>query len=307
MTGHTNPAPLSPAKREALAATATRTLYFGRDPGSPWQGTRYATATLRGLMQRGLIRRGQHEPGKGRRLTLTDAGRAALPTEAVPAPSGRSETAPTTRPAQAGGTLRDRIGAALRNALKTRTVPPIVDYLGRPITGTEIGLTEHELADVALTVVQPLLDELADYRNRITWETTCGGCARTLDAAYAETMRAETAEAERDRLTEELAAMRSQLTEALHTRPEIDWPELITMARRRWEQLEARTAERGRSDLRAYTAEAAITRVREVAAQLDQFADAALKVPDRELYGAIATSLRTALAPPADQADGSGS
>jgi hypothetical protein len=50
------------------------------------------------------------------------------------------------------------------------------------------------LADVVAAVVQPSLDELADYRNRISWETTCGSCARALDAAYEQTARDEMAE-----------------------------------------------------------------------------------------------------------------
>lgn len=37
-----------------------------------------------------------------------------------------------------------------------------------------------------------------DYENRITWETTCAGCARVLDACRAADERAEKAEAERD-------------------------------------------------------------------------------------------------------------
>jgi hypothetical protein len=49
-------------------------------------------------------------------------------------------------------------------------------------------------AAAVLAELAPELTELLDYRNRITWETTCGGCARTLDSAYAETVRAEEAE-----------------------------------------------------------------------------------------------------------------
>lgn len=36
--------------------------------------------------------------------------------------------------------------------------------------------------------------EVLEYRNTITWETTCKGCAKLLDSCYAETVRAETAE-----------------------------------------------------------------------------------------------------------------
>jgi hypothetical protein len=37
--------------------------------------------------------------------------------------------------------------------------------------------------------------KVADYENRITWHTTCGSCARTLDSGIRETERAERAEA----------------------------------------------------------------------------------------------------------------
>lgn len=37
--------------------------------------------------------------------------------------------------------------------------------------------------------------KVADYENRITWETNCGSCARILDSAIRETERAERAEA----------------------------------------------------------------------------------------------------------------
>jgi hypothetical protein len=37
--------------------------------------------------------------------------------------------------------------------------------------------------------------EARDYRNAITWDTTCLACSKVLDSAYAETVRAETAEA----------------------------------------------------------------------------------------------------------------
>lgn len=38
-------------------------------------------------------------------------------------------------------------------------------------------------------------ERLADYESRINWHTTCASCARILDSAYAETVRAEAAEA----------------------------------------------------------------------------------------------------------------
>ena len=50
-------------------------------------------------------------------------------------------------------------------------------------------------ADVALAELQPELDALDEYEHTINWMTTCTGCARVLDSAYSETMRAEKAEA----------------------------------------------------------------------------------------------------------------
>lgn len=54
----------------------------------------------------------------------------------------------------------------------------------------------------AMTVLGPLLERaeaaegrLAELENAVTWETSCTSCARVLDSAYAETCRAEAAEA----------------------------------------------------------------------------------------------------------------
>lgn len=45
--------------------------------------------------------------------------------------------------------------------------------------------------DGALAVVAGLRTRLADYENRITWDTTCAQCATTLDASIREYERAE--------------------------------------------------------------------------------------------------------------------
>lgn len=55
-------------------------------------------------------------------------------------------------------------------------------------------------ADAALATLKAELDRLADYENRINWHTTCASCARILDSAYRETVRAETAEAALERV-----------------------------------------------------------------------------------------------------------
>ena len=64
--------------------------------------------------------------------------------------------------------------------------------------------------DVALAQLAEARGQVADYENRITWNTTCGRCSRTLDAAYEQTVRAEKAEAERDEARRQLAALRTE-------------------------------------------------------------------------------------------------
>lgn len=79
-TAHSAPQPaarLTAAQRQALADIRDHRLYVGRDPGSPDYGSGYASSTLRKLTAAGLIVRGPYEPGRGRALTLTDAGRQA--------------------------------------------------------------------------------------------------------------------------------------------------------------------------------------------------------------------------------------
>lgn len=59
--------------------------------------------------------------------------------------------------------------------------------------------------DIVIRTLKPELDRLADYENRITWDTTCGSCARILDSSIRETERRERAEQQRDRLAAVLA------------------------------------------------------------------------------------------------------
>lgn len=109
-------------------------------------------------------------------------------------------------PAATDDDLREAIIAALEAAATKCEGDCGLDeracYLAHPINWSAmVGGTTHvdgavtAIADAVLAVVQPALDELADYRSRITWETTCGGCARTLDGAVRETERADAAEA----------------------------------------------------------------------------------------------------------------
>lgn len=74
------------AQRDALALIATGTLYVGRDPARPLQGSGFAPGTLRSLEQQGLITRGEYIPLKGRLLQLTDAGQHARAATEEPTP-----------------------------------------------------------------------------------------------------------------------------------------------------------------------------------------------------------------------------
>jgi hypothetical protein len=51
------------------------------------------------------------------------------------------------------------------------------------------------VADAVLAELKRELDAFAEYEGAINWMTTCTSCARVLDSAYAETVRAERAEA----------------------------------------------------------------------------------------------------------------
>lgn len=58
--------------------------------------------------------------------------------------------------------------------------------------------TMEDLADAVMAVRDGELERLravvANYEQTINWLTTCQACARTLDGAYRETVRAENAE-----------------------------------------------------------------------------------------------------------------
>lgn len=67
-------------------------------------------------------------------------------------------------------------------------------------------------ADAAEVERDAALARIADYENRITWDTTCGNCARLLDASIKDFERAERAE---NRFAE-VEAARDQILAALH-------------------------------------------------------------------------------------------
>lgn len=71
--------------------------------------------------------------------------------------------------------LRDQIAEAVRDNLKRRTVPPVEVYPGGPTQGG-MGLTEYDIADVTLAVVQQRLDakEAEADRLRASLSTAAG-------------------------------------------------------------------------------------------------------------------------------------
>lgn len=101
---------------------------------------------------------------------------------------------------------------------------------------------EQERADVAEARLRNALDDLAHskdahgrdvvravraeaavahYENTITWHTTCHGCATLLDASYAETVRAEQAEAA-------IARVRTLAEQWATLAPADDWGDSFT-------------------------------------------------------------------------------
>ena len=76
-----------------------------------------------------------------------------------------------------------------------------------------------------MEAIRPLLERaeaaetrLAELENAITWNTSCTSCAATLDSAYAETARRETAEGK-------LAGLRQQAAAWAALAPPDDWGE----------------------------------------------------------------------------------
>lgn len=89
--------------------------------------------------------------------------------------------------------LRQTIATALRTALKERATPHLTDPFGRPIASSGFGLSEYDLADVALNAVQPYLDRLADAEAQ---RLTALGMADAYSRQLAEVdLRCDTAQA----------------------------------------------------------------------------------------------------------------
>jgi hypothetical protein len=88
-----------------------------------------------------------------------------------------------------GGETAGRDGWTQLEARAFNAVGPAVRDAGQwlPLSA------RRAVAKAVLAELKPELDRLADYENRITWDTTCGSCARILDSSIRETERADRA------------------------------------------------------------------------------------------------------------------
>ncbi|MGW8679594.1 hypothetical protein ACWGNN_00745 [Streptomyces sp. NPDC055817] len=122
---------------------------------------------------------------------------------------------PAAPSAPADGNLRDRIDEALRRAPAKELR---ADWTA-PNGPLQITARVDDLADAVLVSLAPELDRLADYENRITWETTCGSCARILDSSIQDRERFEQAdETHRLALSEALGLGTGAPWDAIHGR-----------------------------------------------------------------------------------------
>jgi len=99
----------------------------------------------------------------------------------------------TTEPDQ---DIAPALGAALAepDGSLTRTERDMVSTdLGQLLE--VLGLGNFARPESSHEVFQQCLKVITEHENAITWDTTCLSCARVLDRAYAETCRAERAEA----------------------------------------------------------------------------------------------------------------
>ena len=73
----------------------------------------------------------------------------------------------------------------------------------------------RDRADEATARAEAAEAKVLEYENSITWHTSCTSCARTLDSAYAETVRRENAEARAAVLERHLPAVLRALEAAV--------------------------------------------------------------------------------------------
>lgn len=195
-------------------------------------------------------------------------------------------------------------GSALRDTIAEAVHATSVCEVGDPV---RCGGGCRDAADAVLATPElaQRLAHLADYENRITWETNCGEHARLLDSCYAETVRAEKAEAElrrvsalhadtERRLTDDLAAevRKREAAEATARTLGADTERRLTAD----VAATVQRAERTSADaLRARLDEAlaAVARVREFAARLDDDGGPGLHEAGRDLIDLLDTPKET--------------
>lgn len=99
---------------------------------------------------------------------------------------------PAVSSATAPAELREQVAEALMAWAESNNAPQYAS-MRRPDT---VRRNAYSRADAVLRVpaIRDLLERIADYENRITWETSCGSCARILDASILEHERADRAE-----------------------------------------------------------------------------------------------------------------
>lgn len=106
---------------------------------------------------------------------------------------------PATSSDTADNPLREQVQASIESE--------VYEFRERTMWWPEGGITQ-EIARLATRGAMEIRDreleqlraKVAEFDHIINWHTTCASCARILDSAYQETMRAEKAEQQRDRL-----------------------------------------------------------------------------------------------------------
>jgi hypothetical protein len=113
-------------------------------------------------------------------------------------PRTTADNSPTSSDT-ADNSLRDQLQAAIESEVyefRERTMwwpeGEITKEIARLATRGAMEIRDRELEELRAKV--------AEFDHIINWHTTCASCARILDSAYQETVRAEKAEQQRDRL-----------------------------------------------------------------------------------------------------------
>lgn len=167
---------------------ATVAAYENHDAGEPANPNGFVD--LRALATEGLLAQIKEDVHQ-QHLDRLEAATAGLQANLRAVVAGFAP--PETKPAPG---LRDQVAAALEARVKAAVLPDPLLSLGAVGTAHYIGASFHDLADVVLAVpgLTDALARLAAYEMAITWNVSCTGCARLLDASITDHDRAEQAE-----------------------------------------------------------------------------------------------------------------